>query len=75
MPLIVRLGRFNGLLASVIAAKAIKARAADVQFAADQGAATLHSLAVRSRAGENKDHLEKFAQRSARAIARSLEES
>ncbi len=67
-----RLGRLNQLLATALRVKVPNAESDDIEFAAEQATATLHSLAVRARAGENKVRLTVFAQRSARFITCNL---
>lgn len=67
-----RLSRLTQMLAAALQAKVPGADPDDIQFAAEQAAATLHSMAVRARAGESRDRLVAFALRSARFITRSL---
>lgn len=67
-----RLERLNGLIASALETKMPNAEAGKIDFAAQMAVATLHSIAVRTRAGEDKDRLIKFARSAARFIASSL---
>lgn len=67
-----RLTRFTGFLRSTLTVRAPEAAPEDVAFAAEQAAATMHSIAVRARAGESRDPLSFFAARSAQSIAAVL---
>lgn len=68
-----RLGRFNQMLVSVFAALRPDMPHPKVEFAAQQGAATMHSISVRARSGESRDALAEFAGQSAAFIATLLE--
>ncbi len=67
-----RLNRLTHMLVATLQTKVPNAGPDDIAFAAEQAAATLHSIAVRARAGENRDQLAAFALRSARFITKSL---
>lgn len=67
-----RLDRLRQLLWSVLAAKTPNANDASLTFAAEQAAATLHSVAVRARSGENKETLVLFAEKSSAFITQIL---
>lgn len=68
-----RLGRFNGMLVSAFTAMRPDTPSEKIEFAAQQGAATMHSIAVRARAGEGREKLTEFAGKSAEFIATILE--
>ena len=67
-----RLNRFRQFIMLELAAKAPRASDDDLAFAAEQAAATLHSLAVRARSGESKETLVIFAEKSAGFITQNL---
>lgn len=68
-----RLGRFNQMLVSVFTALRPDTPQAKIELATQQSAATLHSIAVRARAGESRETLTDFAVQSAQFIATLLE--
>jgi len=68
-----RLERLTETLKTTFEKKAPHAKAGDIRFAAEQAAATMHSLGVRARAGESRKSLHAFARRSALLIGGMLE--
>lgn len=68
-----RLDRFNQMLVSVFKAMRPDTDSAKIEFAAQQGAASMHSIAVRARAGDSRETLTEFARQSAEFIATILE--
>lgn len=67
-----RLKMLTETLSAALSQRNPDASPEDICFAAEQAGATLHSLAVRTRAGERKEPLAAFARQSAQSIARSL---
>ena len=69
-----RLNRLNRMLRATFERLAPGLSSDRLQFAADQSAAAMHSIAVRARAGEARDTLTGFARRSARFTSTLLEQ-
>lgn len=68
-----RLERLNNMLGMTLSSLAPQATKADIDFAVQQGAAVLHSIAVRARAGESREKLSNFAMQSAKFISTLME--
>lgn len=69
-----RLNRLNSLLYAALERLAPDTPADRIQFAAEQSAATMHSIAVRARSGEARDALTDFARRTALFVSTLLEQ-
>ena len=68
-----RLTMLNEMLFTAIAKRYPDAQPGDIQIAADQTSAVLHSLAVRVRSGEDKAILLKFTRQMVRVICCTLQ--
>ena len=69
-----RLGMFVDVMAGEMARRKPDVPAERIRVAAEQVSATLHSLAVRARAGEGRDTLLSFARQSAKLVAGYLDQ-
>lgn len=69
-----RLSRLNRMLRATFERMAPGLPSDRIQFAADQSAAAMHSIAVRARAGDARDTLTEFARRTARFTSTLLEQ-